>query len=227
MTDQGSPRLKIKLEVTQAYPALLAMLLGTSEELRGERIRMLSMIGLHAESGVAPIRSAPGPAIGNTTNEVEIPPGAAVEFAIIVNAANPRLYEALSSISPRLRAERLRVLSTLGLYVETGRVGVQSAGSREVFSSAEKSGVVSSSRPSSLLPRKASSVVTERTQEVNHTRVSPPSVSAASDAITDRSGMDETPPTVQKPPDQKPTESPASVNKVSKGVRSFARSLGK
>ena len=52
-------RLKIRLEVTEAYPALLAMLLSTSEEFRGERIRALSMIGLHAESGVAPIRSAP------------------------------------------------------------------------------------------------------------------------------------------------------------------------
>lgn len=220
-------RLKIRLEVTEAYPALLAMLLSTSEEFRGERIRALSMIGLHAESGVAPIRSAPGPAIGNSSSEVVIPPGTSVDFAIIVNAANPRLYEALSSISPRLRAERLRVLSTLGLYVETGRVGVQSASNRDAFSSAEKSGVVSSSRPSSLLPRKASPVVSERAQEVNQTRITPPSATLDSESIADRSGMDETSSSAQKPSDPKPTEAPASVNKVSKGVRSFARSLGK
>lgn len=69
--------------------------------------------------------------------------------------------------------------------------------------------------------------MSERAQEVNQPRVTPPSATVDSDSIADRSGMDETSYSAQKPSDPKPTEVPASVNKVSKGVRSFARSLGK
>jgi hypothetical protein len=43
-----------------------------------------------------------------------------MRIVLSVTKANPELFEALESVPPRLRAERLRILATIGLMASKG-----------------------------------------------------------------------------------------------------------
>lgn len=68
--------------------------------------------------------------------------GKTLRIVVVVSQAHPELARDLESISPRLRAERLRMLATIGLnaIVSGGRVPDKATGGGDA-ESAEKSRV--------------------------------------------------------------------------------------
>jgi hypothetical protein len=109
--------LKVVVAITEAYPTLLNAVGRMEDGLRSERLKILALMGLQVESGTA-VCAAPD---GEQTSDVhEVAIKGSVKFAVVLNQAQPRLYSDIEVTPPRLRAERLRSLSTLGLLWERG-----------------------------------------------------------------------------------------------------------
>lgn len=210
--------LKVVVAITEAYPSLLPVFWRISAEYRPERLRALAMIGLQVEGGAAFIRGAPGPATVDSENLDSAVHSQPLDFAVVLNEAQPRLYEAIKATPVRFRAERLRSLTALGVQVESGRLVMGAAHTKE------QPVVVST-------PRSSTEIDIRPTRDV---RASRPSAQASTEAVDISQRPDsslETPPTPPALTDHLPHPVPVGApestsNKVGKGVRSFARSLG-
>ena len=133
-----------------------------------------------------------------------------IQFAVFIGETQPKLLNQLSSISKRARAARLRILALLALYSETGKLVVDGSKPEiQASMAAEPRSQISSESPRSrqrALPTNASDV------ESLPKPVDPVRKIAGSPSST------ELPPAASSTSD--------ASNRVGKGVRSFARSLG-
>lgn len=187
--------LKVVVKITEAYPTLQTAFASLSPQNRAERLRALAMVGLSLEGNGSLIQGAKkAGAVVSTSTQVPVEP---VKFAVVLNEAQPKLFQAVAETPPRFRGERLRTLALLGLHVEVGRlvIGGTEDGAPE------------------------------------RTKAPPPPTSSKPAAV--RSGHSPLPALetteIKQPPTQEnavPIKAPDSVDWVSKGVRSFARSLG-
>ncbi|CAN7635855.1 hypothetical protein LJR129_004898 [Acidovorax sp. LjRoot129] len=112
---QGS--LKVVVAITEAYPTLIFALGQVPEGVRSERLRILALLGLQVENGSVVV-SAP---VSVKTADAELmASGQPLKFAVVLNAAQPRLYAEIEATPSRFRAERLRSLAAIGWQIESG-----------------------------------------------------------------------------------------------------------
>ena len=215
--------LKILLSINEVYPLLVADLSRYSLERRGERVRVLAEIGLLVEGRYLAVGAAKW---ALQPQMVELP-----SFALVINDAHPALFNALKATPARMRAERLRNLANLGLHVDGGLLRIESSHQSEgAFTSSDVRKQFESTQPA--IPETPVSMY--RSAIAAH-------VPGKSESVSKEPVVSNTPepvnPSASEPPVEKQeSDSPAaaaatanptpSKNKVGKGVRSFARSLG-
>ncbi len=196
--------LKVVVEINEAYPLLHSAFARIPANVRSERLRALAMIGMYLESGSETFRGIP---INMGVVDGQLEP---IQFAVFIGETQPKLLDQLSSISKRARAERLRILALLALYSETGKLVVD--GSKPAIQAsiaAEPRSQISSDSPRSrqaALPTNVADVE---------------SLPKPVDPVKEIAGS---PSSTELPPVASPTTD--ASNRVGKGVRSFARSLG-
>ena len=196
--------LKVVVEINEAYPLLHSAFARIPANVRSERLRALAMIGMYLESGSEIFRGIP---VNMGVVDGQLEP---IQFAVFIGETQPKLLDQLSSISKRARAERLRILALLALYSETGKLVVD--GSKPAIQAsiaAEPRSQISSDSPRS---RQAALPTNVADVESLPKPVDPVKEIAGSPSST------ELPPVVSSTTD--------ASNRVGKGVRSFARSLG-
>ena len=196
--------LKVVVEINEAYPLLHSAFARIPANVRSERLRALAMIGMYLESGSETFRGIP---VNMGVVDGQLEP---IQFAVFIGETQPKLLDQLSSISKRARAERLRILALLALYSETGKLVVD--GSKPAIQAsiaAEPRSQISSDSPRSrqaALPTNVADVE---------------SLPKPVDPVKEIAGS---PSSTELPPVASPTTD--ASNRVGKGVRSFARSLG-
>ena len=196
--------LKVVVEVNEAYPLLHSAFARIPANVRSERLRALAMIGMYLESGSETFRGIP---VNMGVVDGQLEP---IQFAVFIGETQPKLLDQLSSISKRARAERLRILALLALYSETGKLVVD--GSKPAIQAsiaAEPRSQISSDSPRSrqaALPTNVADVE---------------SLPKPVDPVKEIAGS---PSSTELLPVASPTTD--ASNRVGKGVRSFARSLG-
>ena len=196
--------LKVVVEINEAYPLLHSAFARIPANVRSERLRALAMIGMYLESGSEIFRGIP---VNMGVVDGQLEP---IQFAVFIGETQPKLLDQLSSISKRARAERLRILALLALYSETGKLVVDGS------TPAIQASMAAEPRPqiSSDSPRSRQAALTTNAAEVE----SPPK---PVDSVKEIAGS---PSSTELPPVASPTTD--ASNRVGKGVRSFARSLG-
>ena len=196
--------LKVVVEINEAYPLLHSAFARIPANVRSERLRALAMIGMYLESGSETFRGIP---INMGVVDGQLEP---IQFAVFIGETQPKLLDQLSSISKRARAERLRILALLALYSETGKLVVD--GSKPAI----QASMASQTRPqiSSGSPRSRQPAIPTNVADVE-------SLPKPVDPVKEIAGS---PSSTELPPVASPTTD--ASNRVGKGVRSFARSLG-
>lgn len=116
--------LKVVVAITEAYPTLISAMSRVPEAVRSERLKVLALMGLQVEKGVSAVSAAKSEMKPNEFFEGS---GKPLKLAVVLNAAQPRLYADINWTPPRLRAERLRSLATIGWQIEIG--GIVASGS--------------------------------------------------------------------------------------------------
>lgn len=198
--------LKVVVEINEAYPLLHSAFARIPANVRSERLRALAMIGMYLENGSGAFKGIPVN-VRAVVGQLE-----SFQFAVFIGETQPKLLDLLSSISKRARAERLRSLALLALYSESGQIAF--GGGKPVTPAAVLSEAVSpglndcNQSERQALPANAADPESPL-KPAEQTKVVEPQ--------PDRSPMQGAP--------VSPSTSDAS-NRVGKGVRSFARSLG-
>ena len=196
--------LKVVVEINEAYPLLHSAFARIPANVRSERLRALAMIGMYLEGGSETFRGIPGN-MGVVDGQLE-----PFQFAVFIGETQPKLLEQLSSISKRARAERLRILALLALYSETGKLVVDGR------KPARQASMASQTKPqiSSGSPRSRQPAIPTNADDVE-------SLPKPVDPVKEVAGS---PSNTELAPVASPTTD--ASNRVGKGVRSFARSLG-
>ena len=196
--------LKVVVEINEAYPLLHSAFARIPANVRSERLRALAMIGMYLEGGSETFRGIP---VNMGVVDGQLEP---IQFAVFIGETQPKLLEQLSSISKRARAERLRILALLALYSETGKLVVD--GSKPAI----QASMASQTRPqiSSGSPRSRQPAIPTNADDVE-------SLPKPVDPVKEVAGS---PSNTELAPVASPTTD--ASNRVGKGVRSFARSLG-
>ena len=215
--------LKIVLSINEVYPLLVAELARYSVERRGDRVRVLAEIGLTVEGRYLAVGAAKW---AIQSEMAELP-----SFALVLNDAHPVLFNALKVTPPRMRAERLRNLANLGLHVDGGLLRIEGAHQPEgSFVSSDMGGQYGTAQP----PMPVAPVSMYRSAIAAHAPAKSESVSKEPVAANTPEPVNPSAsePSVEKQQSDSPaaatstTNPTPSKNKVGKGVRSFARSLG-
>ena len=196
--------LESAVEINEAYPLLHSAFARIPANVRSERLRALAMIGMYLEGGSETFRGIPGN-MGVVDGQLE-----PFQFAVFIGETQPKLLEQLSSISKRARAERLRILALLALYSETGKLVVD--GSKPAIQASMAS--QPRSQISSGSPRSRQPAIPTNADDVE-------SLPKPVDPVKEVAGS---PSNTELAPVASPTTD--ASNRVGKGVRSFARSLG-
>lgn len=196
--------LKVVVEINEAYPILHSAFARIPANVRSERLRALAMIGMYLESGSETFRGIP---VNMGVVDGQLEP---IQFAVFIGETQPKLLDQLSSISKRARAERLRILALLALYSETGKLVVDgSKPAIQASMAAEPGSQISSDSPRSRQPALPTNVADVE------------SLPKPVDPVKEIAGS---PSSTELPPVASSTTD--ASNRVGKGVRSFARSLG-
>ena len=215
--------LKILLSINEVYPLLVADLSRYSLERRGERVRVLAEIGLLVEGRYLAVGAAKW---ALQPQMVELP-----SFALVINDAHPALFNALKATPARMRAERLRNLANLGLHVDGGLLRIEGAHQPEgSLVSSDMGRQYETAQP----PIPVAPVSMYRSAIAAHAPAKSDSVS--NEPVAANMSEPVNPSASEPPVEKQESDSPAaaaatanptpSKNKVGKGVRSFARSLG-
>ena len=152
-------------------------------------------------------------------------------FALVIKDAHPALFNALKATPARMRAERLRNLANLGLHVDGGLLRIESSHQSEgAFTSSDVRKQFESTQPA--IPETPVSMyrsaIAAHAPGKNESVSKEPVVANMPEPVNP--GASEPP--VEKQEQDSPAAATAianptpSKNKVGKGVRSFARSLG-
>lgn len=214
--------LKILLSINEVYPLLVADLSRYSLERRGERVRVLAEIGLLVEGRYLAVGAAKW---ALQPQMVELP-----AFALVINDAHPALFNALKATPARMRAERLRNLANLGLHVDGGLLRIESSHQSEGAFASSDTRKQYEAIPEAPVSMYRSAIAAHAPAKSESVPIEP--IAANMPEPVNLGGSQ--PPEEQEPvspagaaADAPATASPApSKNKVGKGVRSFARSLG-
>ncbi|MBV7457932.1 hypothetical protein KW843_25890 [Acidovorax sp. sif1233] len=196
--------LKVVVEINEAYPLLHSAFARIPANVRSERLRALAMIGMYLEGGSETLRGIP---VNMGVVDGQLEP---IQFAVFIGETQPKLLDQLSSISKRARAERLRILALLALYSETGKLVVDGSKPAIQASMAPEP----RSQISSESPRSRQAVLPTNAADVK-------SLPKPVDPVKEIAGS---PSSTELPPVASSTTD--ASNRVGKGVRSFARSLG-
>lgn len=203
--------LKVVVTINEAIPMLVREFSHLVPSMRSERLRSLCMVGMHVEAGAAITTGVSTSVKGVTGSPENIE--SAMRFAVVLNEAHPKLHAHIRNTPERMRAERLRSLALLGLYAEMGKLAVGAPQDTVIDSShthaldvAEP--ISSNKQPAGIVDRQKNVALKPKSSPES---TKPESVGAQ-----------------PAPPSSVETKQSEAgrTNAVSKGVRSFARSLG-
>lgn len=217
-------RIKVQLAITKSFPVLLTTLGPVSEDHRPDRLRSLALMGLHIEKGTAYVLPAlaPTPVSGSAvTGELN-----ELSFFVVLNGSIPSLYADIQATPARLRADRLRLLASLGAAVESGRVEMRiSSAAPPVVSVAQAESSSITAKPISVRPR-------AKQIDVSHSVVVPSSPIPIALAVQETNVLpvhqneDVGSPVPDASTSVDRSFAPAVSDRVGKSVRRFSRLLG-
>lgn len=126
--------LKIVVVLNEAFPELRFDILKLPVKLRPDRLRALASLGLQVQFGrlnqnqqvPVVIFQEEGAQVGVNQGDLK-----ALRFAVILNEAVPDLYSTFLETPARLRAERMRLLASLGLHICSGGTEIIPSGRKE------------------------------------------------------------------------------------------------
>lgn len=115
--------LKIVVVLNEAFPELRFDLFKLPVKLRPDRLRALASLGFQVQNGrLNQNQQVPVAAFQKADGQAALDQGdlKSLRFAVVLNEAVPDLHSTFIQTPARLRAERMRLLASLGLHISSG-----------------------------------------------------------------------------------------------------------